>query len=523
MHAFDRRKFLVGTGGALLALPMMASVLGRRAFAAPLTPPKRLLIVFHPHGRLVGNLGSDRWSLGSTTGPLPSAAIMQDPKYALAPLAAVRDEIVTLDGIDNFVRHTTGDSDGHDPGSRTALTCEKSLANARDAAAAARPRASVDYVAGLGLVPPQSSMQTSIVVPASQGAHALAAVGHEAGGGVGYFRPHFFGRNGTQPNYLSTNPALVIDKLFGNTAASPSPTPTRHERLVKRRASTLDEVLSSMNSLRSKLSPTDQLRLEEHASFIRTLETRNAAPPLPPPPTCQPPLASSIPAWDTNDTTQGKNDHIIAAAQIENIVQAFACDTVRVASLYFWLFETPTFPSMFPGGSPFAGNSSGQPFGPWHAAVHNQGADVANLNTASHYYANMFTKLIQRLATVRETDGSRMLDNTLVVWASDLGYGALHTDYNIPVVMAGLNSVPSAFPKGRARHIAPTTFAKRRSLGDLWAHTLRMVGASNEATFGETGTVGQVAGPGTNLNSGASYGEQIAASTPLHQGALDEL
>lgn len=521
MNRIDRRRFLVGSSGALLALPMLESLLGRRAAAATLTPPKRLLIVFHPHGRLVGNLGSDRWSFGNATGPLPSAATMQDPKYALAPLAAIRDEIVTLDGIDNFVRHTTGEGDGHDPGSRTALTCERSLATARDAAAALRPRASVDYVAGLGLVPQGSTMQTSIVVPASQGANATAAVGHEAGGGVGYFRPHFFGKNGTQPSYLSTDPGLVIDKLFGTTAVSPSPTPTLRERLAKRRASTLDEVSGSMRALRAQLNNADRGRLDEHAAFIQTLAQRNQAPEAPPPSSCIPPTKSSIGAWDHNDTTQGKNDEVIATAQIENIVQAFACDTVRVASLYFWLFETPTFPSMFGGNSPFAGNSSGQPFGPWHAAIHNQAADVPSLNTASHYYAAMFTKLIQRLAAVKDIDGSRLLDNTLVVWASDLGYGAVHTDYNVPVVMAGMNADPSAFPQGRGRHVAPSTFAKRRSLGDLWAHALRIVGASTSNTFGETGTVGTVAGAGTNLNAWASYQQQLGSGTPLHQGALD--
>ena len=35
--------------------------------------------------------------------------------------------------------------------------------------------------------------------------------------------------------------------------------------------------------------------------------------------------------------------------------------------------------------------------------------------------ARKFTELVQRLAEIQDVDGSRLLDNTLVVWASDMG------------------------------------------------------------------------------------------------------
>src|SRR5579864_5852917 len=101
----------------------------------------------------------------------------------------------------------------------------------------------------------------------------------------------------------------------------------------------------------------------------------------------------------------------------------------------------------------------------------------------------MFTLLVQSLAKTQDLDGSRMLDNTLIVWVSPLGYGN-HQTFNIPVVLAGGKNLPGAFPKGQGRHVV---CANRNSLGDLWAQVLRMFGGS-DMTYGATGTLQSYAG-----------------------------
>src|SRR5581483_3213629 len=54
-NRFDRRKFLTGMGGAVLALPMLQELCARGAYGQSATPPKRLLIIYHQDGRLAGD------------------------------------------------------------------------------------------------------------------------------------------------------------------------------------------------------------------------------------------------------------------------------------------------------------------------------------------------------------------------------------------------------------------------------------------------------------------------------------
>jgi hypothetical protein len=116
------------------------------------------------------------------------------------------------------------------------------------------------------------------------------------------------------------------------------------------------------------------------------------------------------------------------------------------------------------------------------------------------------------MAAIRESDGSRLLDNTLVVWVSDLGYGSGHYCYNYPVLLAGMKR---AFPKGQGRHVV----GQVNSLGDLYAQVLRMLGGS-DTTFGSTGTLSSAAG---SINYMSQFGRSglINKDTPLHFGPLD--
>ena len=74
----DRRRFLIGSGGTLLALPMLEAFAPRTAFAQTVAPPKRLVVVLHPHGRVVQPT-NDNWAPRTTTGPLPPNSMPSSP------------------------------------------------------------------------------------------------------------------------------------------------------------------------------------------------------------------------------------------------------------------------------------------------------------------------------------------------------------------------------------------------------------------------------------------------------------
>jgi hypothetical protein len=486
----DRRQFLLGASGAALALPMLEFFAPRKAFAQVASSPKRLVVVLHSHGRTVGSgrtsngAVQDNWSPAPVSGPLP-----QTLSPLLAGLAPIRNEIVTVDGVDNLMRHATLHGDGHYSAERTCLTCRRPKADGSGGGP------SIDYVAGQRLR--ASSTQRASVVMA----------GDSAAYDFHFFGNHFYGADGTPPTRLRLDPATALNDLFGPVSTD---TPTLRRRLEARRGRVLDGVSQNFSALRARVSAADRERLDAHAEFIHALQNQAPAPTR----TCARPVA---PAMDLEaNGGGGRLNGTFTPFQVQMLVQSLACDVLRVAALHFHQSYDPVFTTEFSGTSPYESRN-------YHDAVHNApqlaSATAPNLTTAYGFYTRTFTQLVQGLAAVREPDGSRLLDNTLVLWVSDMGYGASHHDFNIPVVLAGMRS---AFPKGQGRHVV---MSNRPSLGDLYAHVLRMLGGT-DTTFGETGTLQSLTGTSDlgQLNAWAGaggWGQYIQGSTPLHKGPLD--
>lgn len=497
--AFDRRRFLVGAGGACLALPMLRAFAPARAHAQA-RPPKRLVVVVHSNGRIAGNGrgGGDWWSPGPTSGPLPPAGMA--PSRLLAPLAAIRDEIVTIDGIDNVVRHASGDGDGHATSTETVLTCRLSGSP------------SFDHVAGTRLRS-GPGMRPSIVFPGS--AYPVGT----------FFEPgRFYGEGGSAPFVVSGNPEMAIEEVFGAPAPGPDPArPTLRQRLLSRRRSLLDGVARELMALRGRLDARDRAQLDRHAQFVEDVQARLGGGATVSAMGCTRPDRAAVPhvvpsTWDEFVMTgrnpaweRGRQDPVTIPHQIENLVQALACDVTRSAALVFQ--SDPSFASEFPSGeTPFADDGS------YHSTIHGIPRISESMAAALAcergflFFARAFTSLVQRLAEIEDTDGSRVLDNTLVLWTSELGYGSEHTNFNLPVVLAGLGT---AFAKGR--HLVETG----RTTGDLYAHLLRLLGGS-DTTFGDTGTLGSLASArgASDLYPSAGRPDAIDAGTPLHGGPL---
>jgi hypothetical protein len=495
---FDRRKLLCGAGGSLLAIPLLESLMPRAAFAAPVAP-KRFVIFRHSMGRLVGgrpdsnNVVPDRWSPMATTGPLPVGL-----SPLLAPLEPIRNEVVTVDSVDNIVRHlATGQAaaDGHHFPTLTHLNCL--LPKPDDTGGGP----TIDYVVG-------SRLRANAAMPASLILNGDTGQGGETG--------RFWGENGTPPNEVALDGDLAgaIAKIFTGTTATPPATLTLKDRIVGARSSILDRVYSDYSSVRAKVSTTDQRRLDQHMTFIREAQTRyNTANLSMPTSGCMPVNPNTLPAA-CGDLSRLNE---CAPSAVDAIVQALSCDVTRSIALDY-ATDAYTFDWMFPNGSPFAADG-------WHAEVHGSddltSAQAAAVQKSFGFFASTFTLLVQKLAAVTDIDGKRLLDNTLVLWTSEMGYGSTHGCFNHPIVLAGMKS---AFPKGQGRHVVPPN---RASLGDLFAQILRIFGGT-ETTFGLTGTLQSASGSaglpcndGTEICAGLGYPGFITPDTPLHLGPLD--
>jgi len=507
LQRLDRRRFLLGAGGAVLALPMLEAHAPRVAFAQAAAPPQRLVVVLHGHGRVCGgNTDSgapeDSWSPLKATGALPSTGELSP---LLAALGDVRKEIVTVDAVDNLVRHMTGDADGHASAVLSCLTCAVPPAGLVKAAGP-----SFDYVAGQRLRA-SASQRSNILFPSSPVPNFITD------------SERFFGADGTAPALMNLPPGDAAAALFASVdsggGAPPPPTKkTLADRLAARRPSILDAVAKSFMTVRSQVGAADRERLDQHAAFLQSLEAQlSGGGPTVPLQACSPPDVSKIPTPDEyadhdHDWTRGFEEATMWKYQVENLVQSLACDVTRVAGLQFLLDYCPVFPSEFSGASPFDGDNN------WHASIHD--TDLLSrpwapdLTTAFQFYNKVFAYLIQRLAAIADTDGSRLLDNTLVVWVSDLGYGSAHHNFNIPVVLSGMGS---KFGHGQGRHVVCDG---RRSLGDLYAQMLRMLGGDDQ-TFGAIGKVGDTGLKGDKLMPQNGAPGFISTSTPLHLGELD--
>jgi len=73
-----------------------------------------------------------------------------------------------------------------------------------------------------------------------------------------------------------------------------------------------------------------------------------------------------------------------------------------------------------------------------HNMTHNQKGDgYKDLQKLDIFHMQQYAYLIQRMKEIKESDGSTMLDNSLVAYGAGLGDGATHQYYDLPMILAG--------------------------------------------------------------------------------------
>jgi Protein of unknown function (DUF1552) len=162
--------------------------------------------------------------------------------------------------------------------------------------------------------------------------------------------------------------------------------------------------------------------LEEHASFVREMEqelkTSKAQD-----------VGHAVPELEPGIKAENDNIPRISKTQIDLMVNSFAADFARVASLQFT-------------------NSVGGARMRWlkinenhHELSHhddNNKDSQDKLTRINKWFCEQMAYLAKRLAETPEPGGrGSLLDNTLLVWTNELGKGNSHTLDNIPFVLVG--------------------------------------------------------------------------------------
>jgi hypothetical protein len=376
----SRRALLGGLGLAGLSTLHGGRALGQ---TAP-PPPKRLLIVHVPEGMWSG---APRPAVGgSTLGPL------------LAPLETYRDRVLVLNNLSMPSRDNGPGGDGHHRGVPHMFTGIE--------------MADADNAGG-----PSVDQYIAQAVGADSTFGSLSAAVRIVYGDTNSRCIWSARSRGVSPEQ---NPWAVYTRVFR--AATTPPPPTMTDPPYDMRRSALDYSLDEINRLSGRLSASDRERLSSYQDSLRAIERRLA---MVPPPAMAGCTRPTLPAM--TDPSAEDNYEAIGRLHMDLIVAAMQCGLTKVASLQW-------------------GNSNDQCRYPWlggtrvgHDYAHNNdNCDPTNAmkQRITVFYAEQFRYLLERLYNTMEGT-ARMLDNTMVLWASEFGECNGHSPNNLMWMLMG--------------------------------------------------------------------------------------
>src|SRR4029077_12555571 len=220
----------------------------------------------------------------------------------------------------------------------------------------------------------------------------------------------------TQPLPMELNPQVVFERMFGDGS-----TVEQRAKRRKRDGSILDSLTGSLSRLRNEAGASDRARLDDYAQNVREIERRLQ---IAMKASTVAPADMSVPVG----VPQTFDEHI--KLQFDLLALAFQADITRVGTLLFARDLTGrTYPE---SEAPTVG---------FHGGSHH-GEDPRRIDAFSkinQYHVKMVAYLVDKLAKTRDGNGT-LLDQSLVLYGSNMGNPNQHLHYDVPhVLVGGLN------------------------------------------------------------------------------------
>lgn len=218
------------------------------------------------------------------------------------------------------------------------------------------------------------------------------------------------------------NPTEAYDRCFGDFVAPDDPA---GQSQVEQREMLLKWASAEYGKQATHLAGGDRLKLEAHGDLLRDLQRRLSLGAG-----CAPPELDPFPPGGQDEVY-----NYILDAQMRMAVSALACDLTRVITI--GCTEVPAADCGYTAG--LAGTSD------LHDLIHktaengelkNDVAAVAPIVKFHQANAKSFGQLLEMLAATPERDGTTLLQNTIVLWAGQLGSGS-HDLHQLPWMLAG--------------------------------------------------------------------------------------
>jgi len=378
-----RRTVLRGAG-VTMALPWLESL---SAFAA--TPsgsafPKRFAVLFMGNG-----INEKHWGAEGAGDDLKLS-------LSLSPLEPLKKKINVINGL--FNKHSTGQ--GIHPAQTGSLLSGAPIQKGP----VIRAGITVDQMIANHVG--HETLQPSIVLACEQPMTGY----HETNFSMAY-SSHISWQNADSPVPNEVYPALAFDTLFENRGSA-------------RNLSILDRVRDSAASLTRQISSSDQHKLDEFMTSVREVEKRvegmrknqEKAEDLAKLKN-RPALSMERPA---NGLPEDFREHTRLMCDV--IALAFQTDKTRVASLLLARDLSALY-------YPFLEVRNGH-----HAASHDSLSD--GYERIARFHLSQLAYLATRLDAMPEGDGT-VLDNSCLMFLSNLWNGSKHDSFRLPVVLAG--------------------------------------------------------------------------------------
>ena len=380
----SRRWFLRGTG-VVMALPWLESVpvWGAEPMAAA-GAPKRLAILFMANG-----VNPDLWwAKGS------GADMELGP--SLAPLEPLKGKFNYIKGL--FNQAATGV--GIHPGMTGNLLSGVPLTKGAEL----HGGVSLDQVLA-GHIGDQT-VQPSMVLGCEQPVTGY----HETNFSMAY-SSHISWSSPTSPVPMEVYPSLAFDSLFEN-------------RGSQRNLSVLDRVMEQAGSLSRRVSSADKGKLDEYLTSVREVERRAQDMRAAKEKADANARGRSVPvammARPDNGLPEDIREHMRLMCDI--LALAFQTDKTRIATLLLCRDISGLF-------YPFLDVKLAH-----HLASHEDRSDA--FMQINQFYMTQYAYLIDKLAAMPE-GGSTVLDNSCLVFMSNMWSGSNHDSSNVPVLTAG--------------------------------------------------------------------------------------
>lgn len=474
IHGVQRRMFLKALGAGLTVAA--ASRLARVSVAAPATPAKRLFVFFMPHG-----IAPEHYNPRVVGSDLTNFDLDKSNVSILGPLQKYKSYVNVYEG---FQYRGAAASHGG------IVNCLSGVQVTDDTT----QRTTFEHVIAKALK----------VNPLILGACSHLPYGIDSNGKL------FWNGSAVDPQ---KNPAKVADTLFGGASVVNADVQLRQD-LLKLTASEIQTLQSSLGDLTS-----EKTKLQTHLDAVQSVlsgtggsgqSTCSSKPSLP---TVEKVRSASagqvVDSSGSNDYFyQEKNFPLIFQAQLELVTQAIICNAAQIIGL-MPMYATCDFDFGFAGakGSHHSSLSHTSPQAV-PTAQYNSPVSVDNYDpvprkpfaTAQRWFAQQLVdNVVSVLASTDDptSPGSKVLDNTLIYWMSEVGDGQNHTrvselEYpqvpaNLPLVTIG--KCGGALKTGqvvRSKITSPeTAAANNRPATDIYLTLAKAMGAGS-VTFPDT-------------------------------------